>query len=218
MHTVIKSKTYFVTGIGTDVGKTVVSAILVEALQADYWKPIQSGSELGTDSEFIKNVISNSTTKIHTEIYNFKAPLSPHAAAELENTIIDTSKIIVPKTNNNLIIEGAGGLMVPITENFFVIDLIQILNCEVILITRNYLGSINHTLLSAELLKARNIKVAGIIINGDENKSTEKVILQQTQYKFLGRINEEKEITKAVIEKYAKAFNNIIMYDNNENK
>lgn len=208
MHSVATNKTYFVTGIGTDVGKTLASAILVEALEADYWKPIQSGSELGTDAEFIKKIISNSKTKIHPETYNFKAALSPHAAAELENKTIDTTKMIAPKTNNNLIIEGAGGLMVPITESYFVIDLIQQLNTEVILVTRNYLGSINHTLLSAALLKARNIKVAGIIINGDENKSTEKVILQQTQYNFLGRINEEKEINKAVINKYAKAFKN----------
>lgn len=206
MQSKVNTKTYFVTGIGTDVGKTLASAILVEALNADYWKPIQSGNELGTDSEFIKNNTSNSTTKIHTEIYSFKAPLSPHAAAELENITIDTTKIIAPKTENNLIIEGAGGLMVPITNSFFILDLIQQLNCEVIVVSRNYLGSINHTLLSAELLKARNIKVAGLIISGDENKSTEKVIFEQTQYPFLGRINEEKEITKAVISKYAKAF------------
>lgn len=206
MHTTVKQKIYFVTGIGTDIGKTIASAIIVEALQADYWKPVQAGSENNSDSEIIRNLISNNKTKIHPETYFLKAALSPHAAAELENKKIDSAKINIPKTNNHLIIEGAGGLMVPLNDSFFVIDLIEQMNCEVILVTKNYLGSINHTLLSIELLKKRNISVAGIVINGEENKASEKIILQQSNYKLIGRIKEEAAFDKTIIKNYAVDF------------
>src|SRR6202012_1239001 len=135
----------FVTGIGTDVGKTVVSAILTQALKADYWKPIQTGTEFDNDTERVKKLVSNTSSVFHSEAYRLKASLSPHAAAKAENTKIDLAEINIPETTHTLIIEGAGGLLVPLNEKYFVIDLIKKMNAETILVVQNYLGSINHT-------------------------------------------------------------------------
>jgi dethiobiotin synthetase len=168
-------KSYFITGIGTGVGKTVVAAGLVEALRADYWKPIQSGTVEGSDSDFVRE-LSESRGVIHPECYRLKAPLSPHAAAELEGVEIDCSRISIPQGDNHLIVEGAGGLFVPITYSVLMIDLIQTLGLPVMVVSRTYLGSINHTLLTIEALKSRAIPVAGVIFNGDENQATERAI------------------------------------------
>ena len=148
----------FVTGIGTDVGKTIASAIITEALQADYWKPIQAGLYPLTDKEKVKSLISNKTSVFHPESYLLKEPMSPHAAAEMEGVTIDLNTIIVPATKNTLIIEGAGGIMVPINNHSFVLDLIEKLNAEVVLVVQNYLGCINHSLLTINALKQKGIK------------------------------------------------------------
>lgn len=200
-------KNYFVTGIGTNIGKTIVSAILTEALEADYWKPIQAGDLEHADSLKVKDLISNSTSKIHPEVYRLNQPMSPHAAAKLDNIIIDFDKIMVPKTTNNLIIEGAGGLMVPLNEKELVIDLIKKLDIEVVLVSQNYLGSINHTLLSLESLKVRNLKVKGIVFNGKPNLETENYILNYSGIKCLGRIDEHQQITREVVLSYKNKFN-----------
>ena len=200
-------KRYFITGIGTNIGKTIVSAILTEALEADYWKPIQAGDLEYSDSLKVKNLISNTKTKIHIEAYRLNQPMSPHAAAKLDNVIIDLNKITLPKTTNHLIIEGAGGLMVPLNENKLVIDLIKKLDAEVILVSQNYLGSINHTLLSLESLKVRNLKVKGIIFNGKENTETEQFILNYSGAKYLGRIDEHQQINQEVVLSYKNKFN-----------
>lgn len=195
-------KNYFITGIGTNIGKTVVSAILTEALEADYWKPIQSGDLETSDSLKVQNLISNQKTIIHPEAYRLNQAMSPHAAAKIDNVTIDLAEIIMPKTNNNLIIEGAGGLMVPLNDKDLIIDLIKKLNVEVILVTQNYLGSINHTLLSLESLKARKIKVKGIIFNGESNMETENFILSYTGIKCIGRIQQHELITKEMVLSY----------------
>lgn len=200
-------KNYFVTGIGTNIGKTIVSAILTEALEADYWKPIQAGDLEHADSLKVKDLISNSTTKIHSEAYRLNQPMSPHAAAKLDNITIDLDKLTLPKTQNNLIIEGAGGLMVPLNEKELVIDLIKKLDVEVILVSQNYLGSINHTLLSLESLKIRKLKVKGIIFNGEENLETEQFILNYSGARFLGRVKQHDSIDKTVILHYKNQFN-----------
>jgi dethiobiotin synthetase len=199
----------FVTGIGTDVGKTVVSAVLVQALKADYWKPIQTGMEFGTDSERIKKLTSNSQSVFHPEKYCFKAPIAPHASAKAENMRIDFESINPPETNNTLIIEGAGGLMVPLNSTYFIIDLINKFNAEAILVVQNYLGSINHTLLSIEAMKNRNINILGIVVSGIENKTSEEIILEHSKLKLLGRIQREGNITPEVIKKYAAKFSTI---------
>ncbi len=195
-------KKYFITGIGTNIGKTVVSAILTEALEADYWKPIQAGDLETSDSLKVQNLISNQKTIIHPEAYRLNQAMSPHAAAKIDNVTIDLAEIIMPKTNNNLIIEGAGGLMVPLNDKDLIIDLIKKLNVEVILVTQNYLGSINHTLLSLESLKARKIKVKGIIFNGESNMETENFILSYTGIKCIGRIQQHELITKEMVLSY----------------
>ena len=193
---------YFITGIGTNIGKTVVSAILTEALEADYWKPIQAGDLENSDSLKVKELISNSTSKIHTESYRLSHAMSPHAAAKLDNITIDLDKITLPKTQNNLIIEGAGGLMVPVNDKDLIIDLIKKLNVEVILVSQNYLGSINHTLLSLESLKVRKLKVKGIIFNGEPNIETEKFILNFTGLTYIGRIKQHDAISKEIVLSY----------------
>ncbi|MFH1321847.1 MAG: dethiobiotin synthase [Bacteroidota bacterium] len=200
----------FVTGIGTEVGKTVVSAILTEALKADYWKPVQAGQLDNTDTMKVQQLVSNQVSKFHPESYCLSQFMSPHAGAVIDNIEIDLSKIQLPNTKNTLIIEGAGGLMVPLNDNQLVIDLIKHLEPEVVLVSQNYLGSINHTILSVEALLSRKIDVLGIIFNGKPNKPTEDFILNHTGLKCLGRIMEEREINKEVVFKYAQEFKDLL--------
>jgi len=195
----------FVTGIGTDVGKTIASAIITESLEADYWKPIQAGDLDNSDSHKIQSYISNLKTKIHPNSYLLQTPASPHLAASLDGITIDKKNIIEPKTKNNLVIEGAGGIFVPINDSETIVDLIKE-DYKVIVISRHYLGSINHTLLTIEALQNRKINIAGIIFNGNQNKSSEEIILNKTGLKFIGRIEEEPYFDKNVISEYADLF------------
>ena len=199
----------FVAGIGTDVGKTVVSAVLVQALKADYWKPIQTGADFDSDTEHVKKLVTNDTSVFHKEAYSLKASVAPYAAAQAENIRIDINSICIPKVAHTLIIEGAGGLLVPINEKDLMTDLIKKLNTEIILVVQNYLGSINHTLLSIEALKSRNMPVLGIIISGVENTASEEVILQHGGLPLLGRINRETNITPETIKKYEAGFSKL---------
>jgi dethiobiotin synthetase len=182
-------RTIFVTGIGTEVGKTFCSAIMVEALKADYWKPIQAGDLHQLDADFVKKVSSNPFIKIHPARHLLNQAMSPHAAAVLDGVSIELTDFELPITENHLVIEGAGGLMVPLNvQGDLVVDLIQNLKTEVVLVVKNYLGSINHTLLSIELLKQRNIKLLGLIFNGETNEFSESIILSKTGVKCLARI------------------------------
>lgn len=199
-------KRIFVTGIGTDVGKTVAAAIICEALHADYWKPVQTGSYFSTDSDKLKKYISNPRTQIHPETYVLRQYMSPHAAAELEGKRISLDEIHVPQTDNTLVIEGAGGIMVPLNENEFIVDLIIKTKAEVVLVIQNYLGSINHSLLSIDALKFRNIPVLGIVFNGPPHKLSEDIILNYSGHKCIGRIQKETVINKDVVTKYAAQF------------
>jgi len=192
---------YFVAGIGTGIGKTLVSAVLTEKIEADYWKPIQSGDLDVSDSLTIKQLITNKKTIIHPESYRLNSPLSPHLSAKLDNIEIELLKIQIPKTDNNLIIEGAGGLMVPLNERELLIDLIKALNVEVILVSQNYLGSINHTLMSVNLLKQYNIAIKGLIFNGKENSETQRYILQYTNVNYLGSIPQFENVNKENIKR-----------------
>ena len=195
----------FITGIGTDVGKTIASAIITEALQADYWKPIQAGDLENSDSHKIKCFLSNEKTVIHPNSYALNTPASPHLAAELDGIVIDLKKIIEPKTENHLVVEGAGGVFVPLNSNDCVIDLIRS-DYKVIVVSRHYLGSINHTLLTIEALQNRKIAIAGIIFSGDQNKASEEIILNKTGIKCIGRIEQEPYFDKNVIKEYADLF------------
>ena len=201
---------YFITGIGTNVGKTIVSAIITESLQADYWKPIQSGTNEGKDSDTVRNLISNSKTIIHPESYLLKEPLSPHFAAKLDHIDIELNKINAPVTSNNLIIEGAGGIFVPINETQFVIDIAKKIDCEIILVVSNYLGCINHSLLSLNYLTSNNFKVRALIFNGTFEPEVKSVIINH--YRTLPVIdiptlkNLDKENVKQISEAIYKSF------------
>lgn len=194
----------FITGISTDVGKTIASAIVVEALQADYWKPVQAGDLKYSDSHKIEELISNSKTKIHKNSYALNTPMSPHAAAEIDGITIEVDKIKEPNTENRLVIEGAGGLLVPLNDSETVFDLIKS-EYKVIVVSRHYLGSINHSLLTIEKLQEKNLNV-GVIFSGNEHPTTESIILKKTGVAFLGRIKEEKVFNKEVVKNYATQF------------
>ncbi len=196
-------RSIIVAGIGTEIGKTVTSAILCEALEADYWKPVQAGELENSDSHKVQALISNEKTKIHPEAYSLGSPMSPHAAAEIDGLTINCDHLQIPETDNNLIIELAGGLMVPLTKNYLNIDLVSELKFPVVLVSSYYLGSINHTLLSWEALVSRNIEVIGIVFNGEKTPSTDEVILHRTQAQCLLEIKKEQEIKKETIRNYA---------------
>lgn len=194
----------FITGIGTDVGKTIASAIITEALQADYWKPIQAGDLDHSDSHKIKALLSNPKTVIHPNSYALHTPASPHLAAQIDNIQIDLKKISAPKTKNHLVVEGAGGVLVPINNTQTVIDLIQP-DYKAIVVSRHYLGSINHTLLTIEALRNRNLTIAGIVFNGYHPPS-EEIILSKTQIPLIGTIANEPYFDQNVIAEYADLF------------
>lgn len=195
---------YFITAIGTDSGKTLVSAILLTALRANYWKPIQAG--FPTDTNTLREWLPDQETRFYKEAYALKMAASPHAAALAENTSISIRDILVPdSTDMPLVIEGAGGLMVPLNDREFMIDLALYVDAEIILVADLYLGSINHTLLSVDLLKSRGCKVKGIIFNGPENEASQEFILNYAQFPLLLHIKPEKEINTRVINRYAMA-------------
>lgn len=195
----------FITGIGTDVGKTIAASIVVEALNADYWKPIQAGDLDHSDTSKVQKLVSNTKSQYYDNAYKLNTPASPHYAAQLDGVKIDLAKIIEPRTTNHLVIEGAGGVLVPINDVDYVLDLIKS-DYKAIVISRHYLGSINHTLLTLEALKSRNVSVAGIIFSGDKNQATEEIILQKTEAKFIGRIENEPYFDQNVIQYYADLF------------
>lgn len=188
----------FITGIGTGVGKTIISSIVLEKLKADYWKPIQSGDLHDSDTLKVKSLISNQQTVFHSETYRLTQPLSPHKSAEIDGIEIKLEDFKIPETQNQLIIEGAGGLMVPLNNKDLIIDLIKYLETDVILVSQHYLGSINHTLLSIELLKSRGINIKGIIFNGD-NEASEEYILTYSKLKKIGTIKEITDLNKETI-------------------
>lgn len=200
---------FFITGIGTDVGKTIVSAIVVEALKADYWKPIQAGDLEWSDTHKVKNLVANSTSQFFDNAYALKHPMSPHAAAEIEGIEIEVNKIKEPQTSNHLVIEGAGGLLVPLNNKDTILDLIKE-DYQVIVVSRNYLGSINHTLLTIELLKREGKQIAGIIFNGEENKATQEIIAKKTGVKILGRVEWMEEVNSNRISDIALQFSDEI--------
>lgn len=197
---------FIISGIGTDVGKTVASAIIAQALEATYWKPVQAGDLQFTDSIKVDQWTDDKVTVL-PERYRLNAPMSPHAAAEIDGVAIKKTDFEVPDVTGNLIIEGAGGLMVPVnSEGLLYIDLFVSWKLPVILISRHYLGSINHTLLSAEALKSRNIPIAGVVFVGDQNEATESIILKVTGIPLIGRIPLAEEVNRDFVQDQAQKF------------
>jgi dethiobiotin synthetase len=199
----------FVTGIDTNVGKTIVSAILVKALQYDYWKPIQSGDLKNSDTQKVKTYTQNKAT-YHKEQYQLKSPLSPHESSKLDSVEISLESFVCPKPNR-IIIEGAGGVMVPLNEEGdCIIDLIKNLEAKVILVSKNYLGSINHTLMSCQILHANGIQILGIIINGDRNPASEEIISKIAGVNILGHVDWTNRITQKFMNQQAQKFKSIL--------
>ena len=203
----------FISGIGTEVGKTIVSAVLTEALQADYWKPVQAGNMEFSDSQTVRNLISNKKSVIHPEKYAMYLAASPHLAAKEEGIKIRVADFEIPETKNEvLLIEGAGGLMAPLNNKETMINLAKHLEAKVVLVGINYLGSINHTLLSAYALQKEGIDVMGIIFNGRKHDPSEKVIQKLTGLPVLGRVERLAEPTKELIAQEAEKFKNILNF------
>lgn len=196
----------FISGIGTDVGKTLAAAIITEALQADYWKPVQSGND-EPDSKTVANLVSNPSTKIHPEAYSFKAPLSPHQAAALEQETIDMHRIIAPVTTNHLVIEGAGGLLVPLNSKHYAIDLAKACDAEVVLVIRNYLGCINHSLLSIAYLKSNGFRIKGLVLNGDFAPEATSAIVKDGAIPVLAEIPVMSDVNRETVKQQAALIN-----------
>lgn len=201
-------KALFITGIGTEIGKTVCSAILTKYFNADYWKPVQSGDLDFSDSMKIKTWVGKDVV-CHPEAYRFKLAASPHQSAKEEGVMIDLNKIYLPETRNHLIVEGAGGLMVPLNDHKYIIDLIEKLDIPVALVIRNYLGCINHTLLSMMALVQKGIKIQYTILNGNFPPDTERVICKNIppDTEFI-KIPDMENITKENIERIVKTIKN----------
>lgn len=198
-------KPLFVTGIGTDIGKTIASAVLVEKLQADYWKPVQSGDLHNSDTIKVQKLVDNPVSVFHPEAYRLTQPFSPHKSADLDGITIDIEQIVLPQTNNQLIVEGAGGLMVPLNNRHLIIDLIEHLDTEVVLVSRNYLGSINHTLLSIDALINRGIAIKTIIFNGNIDEYSQSAIAEYSRHEIpFSFIPDLAEITPENISQAAK--------------
>ncbi|MCK0123019.1 dethiobiotin synthase [Gelidibacter sp. F2691] len=196
--------TYFITGISTDVGKTIASAILVQTLNADYWKPIQAGDLEHSDTQKVQRLVSNKKSKFHPSSFLLNTPMSPHAAAQIDGVSMSAKAIKLPKTKKNLVIEGAGGILVPINDSETIMDLIKP-EYKVIVVSRHYLGSINHTLLTVNLLKSKGFDVA-LIFSGQAHPTTESIIENMTQVPVIGRIDEEPYFDKNVVLEYAEQF------------
>ncbi|OWP62737.1 dethiobiotin synthase [Hymenobacter amundsenii] len=196
----------FITGIGTDVGKTFAAAVLTEALQADYWKPVQAGLTPTTDAGTVRGLVQNPISRFWPERHRLALPASPHAAAAAEGLTLQPTDFELPATKNHLVVEGAGGLLVPLAPGFLVADLVQQLGLAVVVVSRHYLGSINHTLLTLEALQARQIPVRGLLFNGEPTPATEEAILSYYDGPVLPRLLPEPAVTPAVVSRYAAEF------------
>ena len=193
-----------IAGIHTGIGKTICSAVICQALGYDYFKPIQAGDLDNSDSVFIKKNVDNPSCIIHRESYQLNTPASPHFAAALDGITIKKENIILPVSKNNIVIETAGGIMSPLAKNFLNIDLVQHFNLPVILVASNYLGSINHTLLSVSAMQQRNITIQGLVFSGEAVESTRQYILEYTQLPLLFSIPLFQNINSQVVADFAK--------------
>jgi dethiobiotin synthetase len=193
------TKGYIVSGTDTGIGKTTVAAMLVLALDALYWKPIQSGTQDGTDSERVRALTLVPADRLLPERYVLSQPLSPHRAAELDGVVIEPEALAVPATGRTLLIEGAGGLMVPITRRLLQIDLFAGWDLPVILCARTALGTINHTLLSIEALRSRRMRLHGLAFIGDDNPDNVDTIAAISGARVLGRLPRLEALDRAAL-------------------
>jgi dethiobiotin synthetase len=177
-----------IAGIHTGIGKTIASAVLAEVLGADYWKPVQAGSPDSTDTMLVKSFLRDGAKRVHPEAVMLTEPMSPHAAAKAEGVQIDHAKFSWPITDKTLLIETAGGILSPMSDHATMADFMQHFSLPVLLISNNYLGSINHTLLSIEVLKKRGLNILGLVMNGTSNPSSEEFIETYSSVPVIARI------------------------------
>jgi dethiobiotin synthetase len=188
-------KSIAIAGIHTGIGKTIVSAVVAEALGADYWKPVQAGDLENSDSIVVSKLISHGDERVHKEAVRLTQAMSPHAAADIDKVSVDHKEFVFPETDKILIIETAGGLHSPMNNEATMVDFIGYYKLPVILVSNNYLGSINHTLMSVEVMKARGIELLGIIMNGDRNNASESFIEQYSELPIIAHIPRLEELT-----------------------
>jgi dethiobiotin synthetase len=198
----------FVTGTDTGIGKTVFSAALAGALDGFYWKPIQAGLDDETDSQTVLRLSGLAAERVLPESYRLRTPASPHLAAERDGVIIDHEALLVPETERPLVVEGAGGLLVPLTRNVTYLDLMARWRVPVVLCARTALGTINHSLLSIEALRARGVAMLGIAFIGEANVESERIIVEMGKVRRLGRLPHVAPLTRDRLhEAFARAFN-----------
>lgn len=189
-------KRFFVTGIGTGVGKTLAAAVITEALGADYWKPVQTGPDEERDMDVVRRFVRNASSRFHPEAYHFKTPASPHLAAARENARINLDAICLPASHNPyVVVEGAGGLLVPLNAQHYVIDIAKRLEAQVILVCRSYLGCINHSLLSLDYLQRHGFQVGGLVLNGDFDPLVKSAIVSYTSAPVVAQLPELEGVT-----------------------
>ncbi|HYW36022.1 MAG TPA: dethiobiotin synthase [Balneolaceae bacterium] len=192
----------FVTGTDTGIGKTVVSAMLTAGLNATYWKPVQSGLEGETDTRAVKRLTELPASHFKPETYRLSEPLSPHASAQIDGVTIDMSDFKIPDySTNHLIIEGAGGVLVPMNDDSMMIDLMAQLNIPALVVARSELGTLNHTFLTLEALRKRHIPILGVIMNGPKNESNRKAIENYGNIDVLAEIKPMDEVNAQFLTK-----------------
>jgi dethiobiotin synthase len=189
----------FITGTDTDVGKTIISALLVLGLGARYWKPIQSGTEEPADAQKIQKMTGLEEEYFLPETYMLKAPLSPHLAARLERVTIDLNEIVLPDIEGPLIVEGAGGVMVPINDRHFMLDLMKKLSLPVLIVARSTLGTINHTLLTVDKLRHAGLEISGVVLNGPQNSGNKEAIEKYGRVNVLAEVEPLPELTQHIL-------------------
>ena len=185
-------------GIHTGIGKTIAAAVLAEAMGADYWKPVQAGTE-ERDAQTVRQLLSDGNRRVHDEAVILTQPLSPHAAAAIDNVEVDYTKFIWPKTANTLLVETAGGILSPMSATTTMADFVSHYKMPAILVSQNYLGSINHTLMSIEVLRSRGIGLLGIIVNGVANEASETFITQYSEVPIIARIPHFEVLDKSTV-------------------
>ncbi|MDX1638788.1 MAG: dethiobiotin synthase [Balneolaceae bacterium] len=191
---------FFVTGTDTGIGKTVVSAMLAQGLDATYWKPVQSGLQEETDTEFVKRTTNLPASRFVEEEYRLTEPLSPHASAAIDGITISMDRFSLPDyQTRHLVVEGAGGLMVPLNDEYMIIDLIKYLNLPVLLVSRSELGTLNHTFLSLEALRSRGIEILGVVMNGTKNDSNRRAIENYGNVSVLAELEPLERVTSETL-------------------
>ena len=200
----MNKKGFFITGTDTGVGKTLFSTLLIKRYNFDYWKPIQTGTSNENDTLYIKNRTYNQKNIFHKPTYMFKRPISPHLASSYEKIPIELKRIKKPNNINPLIIEGAGGIFVPLNKKNLIIDLIKKFQFPVIVVSKSILGTINHTLMTLEILRKNKIKVFGVVLNNIKNNKEGNDHAKSIEYygksKVLAKIPLINNINKKKIE------------------